>query len=786
MLCRTNGHLLSVFAAAVVALMSATACNKKITPATPPDDSTSFNPARGFDGIVQALEAVGDGTGAMYVGGTFTNYNPDNQGLSKAGVARVKPDGADDTNFDIGTGFTSPTDIRALKVAPDASGKLYVGGWFTDYNGDTVSGLVRLNSDGTRDATFNVGTGTDNAVNAITFDSTGLIAVGAFTTYNGNTANGIFRVSFDGTFDATFATNVGGGFTGEPKAIISTTDGTDDLVVGGGFGWFDGTTTQGIVRLNGDGTLDTAVTVGYAGGGATVNTLWTPPGGTGEIVAGGDFDSFGGSGVAGLNRLNGNLTVDVSFDIGTGFNGIVRALAAPDDASNDIIVGGDFSTFGGVSAVGAVRLNNDGSRDTTFDVGVGFEAGSVKALSLFDNSFGYVVAGGDFNRYRSTSVNRIVQLEPTGALTMDFPTGATVVGTLAKSVAVRNSDGSIVVGGNFTALNGGIGQNNIAILQNDGTRDPMFDAGTGFDAEVYSVALDPGSDKFYAGGAFTTYKGAGVDKLIRLDRGGVRDTTFDTGSGFNNTVKFVVTEPGGDLYVAGDFTMINGNTVGMLTRLNSNGSVDTAFNIGTGFNDAITRIALADDGSNDLFVSGFFSMLNGSSVGNLVRLNADGTQDGSFSPGTGPSAPAFAISGAADGTGDVYLGGIFSTFNGTPAAGIVRITATGSIASGFAYGTGFNIPAYGLVPADDGSGDVTVIGDFTMYNGTAASRIVRLKASGSIDTTFTVGAGFDGALQDVFPGKSGTGDVFVTGFFTHWKSTIVQGLARLNTDGTND
>ena len=90
-------------------------------------------------------------------------------------------------------------------MQPD--GKILVGGQFTTFSGSSVNRLVRVNSNGTRDLTFNVGTGFDAAIqtNGIKVDANGIIyCVGSFTTYSGSNSRGIVAINPNGTINQTF------------------------------------------------------------------------------------------------------------------------------------------------------------------------------------------------------------------------------------------------------------------------------------------------------------------------------------------------------------------------------------------------------------------------------------------------------------------------------------------------------------------------------------------------------------------------------------------------------
>src|SRR5207253_1273288 len=110
--------------------------------------------------------------------------------------------GTRDTSFNpAGTG--ADFDVLAVTLQPD--GKIVIGGNFTTYNGDpaTSHNIMRLNSDGTRDTTFNAGgLGTDNTVRALAIQPDGKIVIGGeFTAYNGDTTTShyVMRLNVDGS-----------------------------------------------------------------------------------------------------------------------------------------------------------------------------------------------------------------------------------------------------------------------------------------------------------------------------------------------------------------------------------------------------------------------------------------------------------------------------------------------------------------------------------------------------------------------------------------------------------
>ena len=262
------------------------------------------------------------------------------------------------------------------------------------------------------------------------------------------------------------------------------------------------------------------------------------------------------------------------------------------------------------------------------------------------------------------------------------------------------------------------------------------------------------------------------------------------GSGFNRKVTLVAPALDGsdDVYVAGFFTWYESFRAFRIARLNNDGSFDTSFVTGTGFNAFPETIAPATDGSGDVYAGGFALWnYNGTDIFNIVRLNLDGTFDSTFDTGTGFTNgtgfnnSVYIIVPASDGSGDVYVGGNFTRYNGTDVgSGLIRLNNDGSIDAVFDTGlTGFDNSVSVIAVATDGSGDVYVGGGFTDYNGTGTKGIVRINSDGSLDTDFTAGAEFDSVIEIITLATDGSGDIYAN---TKSKNQI----ARLNDDGSLD
>ena len=207
-------------------------------------------------------------------------------------------------------------------------------------------------------------------------------------------------------------------------------------------------------------------------------------------------------------RLNIDGSKDTSFDIGTGFNSTVRTISIQSDGK--IFVGTSSSTYQGIVIRGLIRLNTDGSRDTSFDIGTGVN-NPIESIIL--QSDGKIIVGGSFTTYQLTSVNRIMRLNTDGSRDTSFDIGTGFDDSV--SLLSTQSDGKIIVGGNYTTYQG-ISANKLIRLNTDGSRDTSFDIGTGFDSFINTISIQS-DGKIILGGFFTSYQGISANRIITLN-----------------------------------------------------------------------------------------------------------------------------------------------------------------------------------------------------------------------------------------------------------------------------
>ena len=274
----------------------------------------------------------------------------------------------------------------------------------------------------------------------------------------------------------------------------------------------------------------------------------------------------------------------------------------------------------------------------------GFNPGannSVHALAVQPD--GKIVVGGDFTMLGgggtgTTARSRIARLNPDGSLDPAFNPGADA-SVLALAI---QSDGKILVGGNFTTLGGGgtgtTARHRIGRLLPDGSLDATFNPGA--NNTVWTLAIQP-DGKILVGGFFTMLGGGGTgtttrNRIGRLNADGSLDTTFNPGA--SNLVYAAMLQPDGKILVGGEFTTLGGGGTGTtvrnrIGRLNADGSLDADFNPGA--NNVVYTLAVQPDGK--ILVGGEFTGLGGgtgtTARNRIGRLHSDGSLDATFNPG---------------------------------------------------------------------------------------------------------------------------------------------------------
>lgn len=346
----------------------------------------------------------------------------------------------------------------------------------------------------------------------------------------------------------------------------------------------------------------------------------------GRIVVAGNFTVFGVSPRLTVRnriaRIHPDSTLDLSFlNSLAGANDAVRTVLLDADK---ILIGGAFTTVNGASRRRIARLNADGSLDSTFVPGTGAD-GPIFTMAIysdrltrsFERSIAlqrHLIVAGSFSTFNGAARSGIARLSIDGALSSTFnPRFTFGIGPTEQAPTLRaialTSTRQIYVGGNFTHINGSP-RFFLARLNSDGTTDTSFTPSSAINSEVYAISLQS-DEKILVGGNFQ-------QGIYRLNSNGTIDSTFDAGSGTADRVRSIRLQPDGRIIVGGDFQRVRDLPRNYLVRLNANGSVDSSFNPGSGPNAPVHTIDLQPD--SKILLGGSFTLFDGTERTRLARL----------------------------------------------------------------------------------------------------------------------------------------------------------------------
>jgi uncharacterized delta-60 repeat protein len=375
------------------------------------------------------------------------------------------------------------------------------------------------------------------------------------------------------------------------------------------------------------GRLDTgfSTSLDYTDGNAEVVTAVPQP--DGKILLGGWFHTVGGESRSYLARLLPDGSVEPVSGFAASADSTVTCIAVQPDGQ--ILAGGWFTAMNGVPAMRIARLNPDGTLESTatFNTGQGVDGIRPVVRTITVQPDGKILIGGEFSSVNGQPRNNLARLLPNGSLesTTTFDAGTGPASEVA-SIVVQN-DGKILIAGVFRTVNGQT-RNHIARLLPNGSLESTatFNPGTGASTHVLCLALQE-DGKILVGGRFTQFNGQSRNRLARLTAAGALEGTsaFNIGTGFGGlaigtspAVHSIAVQTSGDILAGGDFTTVNGQARERLVRLSSNGALLTG--TGTGLEGLVNTVSLQANGK--MLIGGKFSSINGNSNHkNLARLH---------------------------------------------------------------------------------------------------------------------------------------------------------------------
>ena len=456
--------------------------------------------------------------------------------------------------------------------------------------------------------------------------------------------------------------------TGPPftRAMVRLPDGK--LVVAAPFFRTSGLARSFLVRLLPDGSIDTSWNPSPNGAvsGLYVDVL-------GRLYVSGNFTSIAGQARTRLARFDASGVLDSAWlpTLNSGANAFAPGLAG------EICMGGAFTQVNGVARNRLACISElDGALNLTWN------PGANAAVSAMLNANGALYVVGFFTQIGITTRNYSARIALTGAGTLDAWNPNTN-GNVSALIAAGASQ--IYISGSFQGVGATPRPGVARVDATSGAVDVTF-APTGTNVSIMPCLSSDGGTGIYVGGSFTGMGGQPRSNVARLS-----GTNGSAIAGWNPVIEYgyataCVTEPNGDLVIAGPFASAGGGEHLGIARVFANGGVDPQFNTSLETNtNAFVIARVPGDGS--LIVGGEFARAAGLIRRNLVRITPAGTVDPNWTPVTDGQIRSLAI----DAVGRVYIAGPFSRVNNTTRAGIARLLAT---ADG-APDTGWNPPTNG-------------------------------------------------------------------------------------------
>ena len=648
---------------------------------------------------------------------------------SQTHMIRLNTDGTRDNTFQ-----AAPSGgIDDFILQPD--GKIVVAGRFsygggTCYSFNQCYGIARLNANGSFDGTFKSGIYPNGSqfVNAVVLQPDGKFIIGgSFSTYcfgsfcsNAQARGNVARINADGSLDTTFQDP---NVNNSDNTLALQTDGK--VLIGGGFDTVGGQARRSLARLNADGTLDTSFQATIPGNldSIVVNSIVVQP--DGKILAGGRYTQPGTGRNNGIVRLNTDGTLDGAFQNPNYNDYIVSKILL--QADGKIFLDGAFPSVGGNTSVTKARLNSNGAIDSTFSLN---SINNLYGVTLQSN--GRLLVIGTFTApiNNDTSIDYFIVRE----IALDGAVGA---------IALQR-DGKILIGGAFVSATGKT-RKYLARLNGNGTLDAAFPnvniVSTASDVSISPITkiVVQADGKIIIIGTFSSVAGQTRTNLARLNADGTNDATFQVPTiayPFSGSLSDVVLQPDNKILLGGYFNTVNSQNRKGIVRLNADGSVDATLQSNSFDLFAVTNIALQTDGK--IIAVGNFQN-TGANKKTIERLNADGSHDNAFQTvdvnQTAPNNGTVNVVRVQP-DGKILIGGMFALINNQARKFLARLNADGTLDTTFQNPnfTGTNGITGGLTLQTDGR--VLVSGDFFTAGGLPRTGLARINTDGSVDTTF--------------------------------------------------
>ena len=261
--------------------------------------------------------------------------------------------------------------------------------------------------------------------------------------------------------------------------------------------------------------------------------------------------------------------------------------------------------------------------------------------------------------------------------------------------------------------------------------------------------------------------------VARLNPDGSLDTTFTNSNPGGGPVFALALQADGKVLIGGQFTVVGAAPHYYIARLNSDGSVDSAFNVGVISGSAVNAIAVQSDGN--ILIGGAFSSFTTYSLtrNNLARLTTNGVPDLSYQ--LTANAPAQSV--FLQGNGKSVWCGSFSILGGGTSLHVGRLNSNGTADNGFVPGPeGANGTVYAVT--EDSNGDIYAAGATSFSGRFIHEGVARFFSDGTDDTSFNTTTNFP-TPQIRCVAIQSDGKVLAGGNFTSFNSFPRTNLVRL-------
>lgn len=588
--------------------------------------------------------------------------------------------------------FVEPIPYKSAKITVTkelADGKILLGGDIGFFKDKKVNNLIRLNTDYSLDETFLFNDPNNLKIKKVQFQSNGDIIVLA------NVEN-----PFNNAFEkcTIFQLNAEGEIKTEITGLYDVTSiaiqNDDKILVSGGTMAIDNGYLR---RYNSDFTLDETFKndISFDKKVADVKVFGS------AIYVSGLFSLVDGITKNSIVKLNHEGTIDTAFDAGKGAKGYEFSMTLQVD--NKILIGGNFflSATDDVPEPNMVRLNSDGSIDSSF------------SSQYYSYAYSEVTIKDSFI-YIETPINDgvvidnyLVRLKSDGSLDESFnpvklnASGMNdfTLGFVGDKIFYNNSEHT---GNRYGLSICDLDGNTIDSSELKPSRFGSFESGGYFDG------------KLVVKGDFIKINEMESFGIALLDVNGLVDESFVFPKYLGEIKQFQII----------DNTTIFVSTKNLFLKLDNKGNILKYFDFK---NDSqlleIEQFKILDNGK--ILITDQWG---------LYMLNEDGIQEAIFTINSDPNFSVSAINFEMQ-NDKIICKALLNSFNSEYIPKLIRFNLDTSVDESFNVGEGADLAVEKIKILD--SGEIIVAGGFFNFNGISApNQIIKLSIDGKMDLKF--------------------------------------------------